>query len=46
MFHQFGFEWFGMDKSDGENKIEQFCVKLDNQEDYDKFYQIYEECRI
>ncbi|CAD8166360.1 unnamed protein product [Paramecium pentaurelia] len=46
MFHQFGYEWIGQDNSDGEIKVEQFCVKLENEEDFNKFYQYYEECRI
>ncbi|CAD8112823.1 unnamed protein product [Paramecium sonneborni] len=46
MFHQYGYEWIGKDKSDGEIKLEQFCVKLENEEDYDQFYHYYEECRI
>ncbi|CAD8174451.1 unnamed protein product [Paramecium pentaurelia] len=46
MFHQFGYEWIGQDHSDGETKLEQFSVKLESEEDFDKFYQQYEECRI
>lgn len=37
MFHQYGYEWSGHDKSTDEIVNIKFQIKLQNQEDYDKF---------